>query len=129
MNAPNTASGSPNSVVLVEDREDQGRLIRFLLGDRHTVAETASSVDGAVQAVEAHRPDVVIMDLNLESGNGLDATRRIKSLYPEIAVIVSSAYVSRDMRFRAFTAGARDYLMKPYEREELLAAIDAALAE
>ena len=129
MNAPNTASGSPNSVVLVEDREDQGRLIRFLLGDRHTVVKTASSVDGAVQAVEAHRPDVVIMDLNLESGNGLDATRRIKSLYPEIAVIVSSAYVSREMRFRAFMAGARDYLMKPYEREELLAAIDAALAE
>ncbi|MGQ4555622.1 response regulator [Halobellus sp. GM3] len=117
------------TVVIVEDQGLQERLIGFLIGDDHRVVATAQSADEAYRAVAANRPDVVLMDLNLRQGNGLDATRRIKSAHPETAVIISSAYTDAGIRFEAFTAGAVGYLTKPYDRAHLIDAIGSALSE
>lgn len=114
-------------VLIVEDTDVQAALLRQFVRERHTVVGTGSSAEAGVQLVRETTPDVVVMDLNLENGNGVDATASIKARDPSIAVIISTVHVSDEMREGALEAGADEYLFKPYSQEDLLAAIDEVL--
>ena len=114
-------------VLIVEDTGLQAMLIERFLSGAHTVVGRAETAEAAVELVQETQPDAVVMDLRLAKGNGIEATREIKSTRPETAVIVSTVTVDQETRRAVFEAGASRYLTKPYPKEDLLTAIEESL--
>ncbi len=111
-------------VLIVEDTEIQASLVGGFLSGQHTVVGWAQTADEAVSLAEETDPDAVVMDLNLEEGNGIEATRRIKAFGEGISVIISTVNVSDEVKQRALEAGGDEYLTKPYDSDELLEVLD-----
>jgi DNA-binding NarL/FixJ family response regulator len=99
-----------------------------LLATFPEVELVAVAADGqeAVALAAEHRPDVVLMDLEMPVLDGIDATRQIRAAQPEVAVVVLTSFSDRDRILRALDAGAAGYLLKDAEPSELARAIDAA---
>ena len=85
----------------------------------------AQTGEEAISRAAALQPDVVVMDLNMPGLNGVEATRRIVATSPHIGVLVVTMFEDDDSVFAAMRAGARGYLLKGADREEMLLAIRA----
>lgn len=96
-------------------------------GDCVDDADGADSADGANGADGAHPVDVVLMDLRMPVMDGVEATGRIVSEYPGIAVVVLTTYIDDESIARALRAGARGYLTKDAGRAEIAAALRSAV--
>lgn len=92
--------------------------------DTEVVGEAATGEE-AIALAEALQPDVVLMDLNMPSTNGIDATRGIVQTSPHIQVLVVTMYEDDDSVFAALRAGARGYLLKGANQQETLRALRA----
>jgi DNA-binding NarL/FixJ family response regulator len=90
------------------------------------LAGTATSGTEAVDLARETQPDVVVMDLRMPGLNGIEATRRIVADSPHIAVLVLTMFDDDDSIFAALRAGARGYLLKGADREQILRAVHAA---
>jgi DNA-binding NarL/FixJ family response regulator len=90
----------------------------MLLGEATTGAE-------AVRMALSRQPDVVLMDLHMPEGNGIEATRQIVAQAPHIRVLVLTMFEDDDSVFAALQAGARGYLLKGADKAEILRAIRA----
>jgi DNA-binding NarL/FixJ family response regulator len=118
-------------------------MIRLLIADDHAVVRSglrqlAGTLDGvdlvaeatngeeAVVLCEAHRPDVVLMDLEMPVLDGIGATRRITDADPRVAVVVLTSFSDRERILGALDAGAVGYLLKDAEPDELEKAVRAA---
>ena len=117
----------PGPVVLVvEDEPQMRRFLRTALtvqGFRLVEAETARE---ALVAATTHNPELILLDVGLPDGNGIDLTRRIRE-WSRVPIIVISARGKEDDKVTALDAGADDYLTKPFGVNELLARIRVAL--
>jgi DNA-binding NarL/FixJ family response regulator len=117
----------PLRVVIADDHP------MFLGGLRAVLESTddvdlvgeASTGDEAVAVASETLPDVVVMDLNMPGTNGIEATRRICAEHPAPSVLVLTMIHDDDSVFAAVRAGARGYLLKGADEEELLRAIRA----
>ncbi|MFZ1940177.1 MAG: response regulator transcription factor [Terracidiphilus sp.] len=84
--------------------------------DMKLVAESANGED-AIEKFRMHRPDVVLMDLQMPGLNGIEATIRILSEFPDARIVVLTTYKGDAQVLRALRAGARAYLLKGHDRE------------
>lgn len=113
-------------IVIVDDHEVVRLGLRTLL-ERHPdfkiVGEAASAKD-AVQKALLLRPDVVIMDIRLPGGSGIEACRKIVEQVPEAKVIMLTSYAEDEMLFDAISAGASGYVLKQIGSDELIRAIE-----
>lgn len=89
------------------------------------IAGEATSGEEAVTQAAALAPDVILMDIKMPGLNGIEATRRILQDSPTVGVLVVTMFDDDDSVFAAMRAGARGYLLKDADREELLRAISA----
>jgi DNA-binding NarL/FixJ family response regulator len=115
-------------VLLVDDHPVVREGLRGMLGaedDLEVVAEAGSAAE-AVAAVRAHAPDVVLMDLRMPGGDGVEATARVLVQRPETRVVVLTTYETDADILRAVEAGAAGYLLKDASRAELAQAVRAA---
>jgi DNA-binding NarL/FixJ family response regulator len=120
----------PTRIVVVDDHELIRTGMREVLdadGGLHVVGEAADGVQ-ALAAVEVHRPDLVVMDLQMPGMGGVEATRRILQAHPETIVLVVTMFDDDDSVFAAVRAGARGYVLKGANRDELKAAVRSAAA-
>ena len=92
--------------------------------DNVVVVAQADTAEGAIRAAQTHRPDVVLMDLNLPGASGIYATRRITQALPNTAVLVLTMSEDDESILAAIRAGARGYLLKGARQQEILTAID-----
>ena len=114
-------------VVVVDDHPAIRAGVRSLLelaDDIELVGEAASGTQ-ALQASKDLAPDVVIMDLRIPGGNGIDTTRQLSSLYPRMAVLVLTMVDDDASIFAAIRAGASGYLRKESDADEIIRAIRA----
>ena len=88
------------------------------------IGEAASGDEVITQALEL-QPDVILMDLKMPSVNGIEATRRILHASPRIGVLVLTMFETDETVFAAMRAGARGYLLKDADQEEVLRAVKA----
>jgi DNA-binding NarL/FixJ family response regulator len=95
--------------------------------DMKLVAE-ASNGQEAIEAYRAHRPDVVLMDLQMPGVSGTEAIERIRGEWPDARIIVLTTYTGDAQVMRALKAGARAYLLKGHVHRELLETIRAVRA-
>jgi DNA-binding NarL/FixJ family response regulator len=115
-------------VLIADDHAVVRAGLSQLLATFPEVELVAVAADGeeAVALAAEHRPDVVLMDLEMPVLDGIEATRRIRAAQPEVAVVVLTSFSDRDRILRALDAGAAGYLLKDAEPSELARAIDAA---
>jgi DNA-binding NarL/FixJ family response regulator len=115
----------PIRVLLADDqrlvRESLATLLG-LLGGIDLVA-TASNGEEAVALVDEHRPEVVLMDLRMPRMDGIEATRRLRELHPDIRVIALTTYADDESVLGALRAGARGYLTKDASAGDIQSAI------
>lgn len=82
----------------------------------------------AVEMAGTKKPELILMDLKMPVLNGVEATRRIKALYPDIKILVLTTYSDDEWVFDAIRAGASGYLLKDTPRDELIKAVRGTLA-
>ena len=114
-------------IIIVDDHEVVRLGLRALL-DRHpgfTVVDEASNAKEAVQKALQHHPEVVVMDIRLPGGSGIDACREIVAEAPDIKVIMLTSFAEDDMLFEAIAAGAAGYVLKQIGGDDLVRAIEA----
>jgi two-component system response regulator HydG len=96
-----------------------------LRGHGHEV-ETASSVGRAVDTARAFEPQVVITDLNMAGGSGIDLCRAFADSWPDVPIILITAFGSMEAAIEAMRAGAYDFVTKPFDIEKLALDVDRA---
>lgn len=114
-------------VMIVDDHPVFRQGLRDLVETEENLNIVAEASDGetALQLAKSHQPDVVLMDINLPTMNGLQVTRQLREAYPEIRVIMITGYDDAEQVFHAFRAGASAYCAKDVAPEELIAMIYA----
>jgi two-component system KDP operon response regulator KdpE len=122
-----SVEGSPMTrVLVVEDEADIRRFVRLALqAEGHEVHEADGLQRGLIDA-GTRRPDLVILDLGLPDGDGIDLIRGLRG-WSQVPVIVLSARTGEADKIAALDAGADDYLAKPFGTGELLARVRAQL--
>ena len=120
----------PIRILVADDHAGFRAGLEALLGTIRGVNLVGSVASGeeAVTLAASAQPDIVVMDLNMPGIDGVEATRRIVTTSPHIAVLVLSMYEDDDQVFGALKAGARGYLLKGADRAELTRAIRAITA-
>lgn len=110
-------------VLLVDDAAFMRmRCARLLQEEGHEVLEAANGRE-AVEVYQAHRPDAVLMDITMPEMDGLEALRAIRAIDPQARVAMLTAMGQQAIVIEAIKCGARDFVVKPFERERVLAAV------
>jgi len=114
-------------VMLVDDHEIVRQGLRSLLERRENlrVVAEAGTVEEAVAAAAETQPDVVVMDVRLPDGTGIEACREIRAARPETRVLMLTSYADDEAVYAAILAGAASYMLKQTRGRELVAAIEA----
>ncbi|HEY2533077.1 MAG TPA: response regulator [Xanthobacteraceae bacterium] len=112
-------------VLVVEDREDNRQILRDLLGSVGYDVVEAHNGEAAIDAAKAHRPDLILMDIQLPLLDGYEATRRLKADVDlkSIPIIAVTSYALSGDELKARAAGCDAYVAKPYSPRELVAKI------
>lgn len=114
-------------ILIVEDDNEINHMLTELLQGNGYAVKSAYSGTEALLYLEKQMPQAVILDLMLPGMMGEELLSEIKKINPDIAVIVSSAKDEVRTRVELLRAGADDYVIKPFDTEELLARLEAAL--
>ncbi|HLF74363.1 MAG TPA: response regulator transcription factor [Anaerolineales bacterium] len=117
----------PIKVLIADDHVFYREGVRAFLSNSPdiTVVAEASNGDEAIAKARELLPDVILMDLKMPDTNGIEATRRIHETNPKIGVLVLTMFDYDDSVFAAMRAGARGYLLKDADKDEVVQAIVA----
>ena len=109
-------------ILIAEDNDSNYMLMTYILKKQY---EYYRARDGreAVEIVKQDKPDMILMDLKMPIQNGLEATRDIKALYPDLPIIAVTANAFDSDRIQAMEAGCVDFLAKPVNAEKCLQTI------
>jgi DNA-binding NarL/FixJ family response regulator len=113
------------TVVLADDHPVVRSGLRALLASTPGMRLVAEAVNGreAIQAAAAYRPSVLLVDIQMPELDGIDATRAVVAVAPGTAVLVLTMFEDDDSVFAAVRAGARGYILKGAEQDEILRAV------
>jgi two-component system response regulator DevR len=117
----------PLRVMLVDDHEVVRDGIRAMLAaedDIHVTGE-AGTVQEAIDEADRTKPDVVVMDVRLADGSGIEATRQIRADHPSTSVLMLTSFADDEALFASIMAGASGYVLKQVRSGELVRAIRA----
>lgn len=113
-------------ILVVDDEPLVRRSTRRLLTDEGYEVLTASMAAEGIAAFESSRPQVVVLDIKLPDGSGLDVLARLRKIDPSVQVVMITAFGEAQTAVRAMKLGAVDFLKKPYDLGELLHAVRSA---
>ena len=117
-------------ILVVEDQEDNRRILRDMLGNAGYELVEVETGEEALRTVETQRPDLILMDIQLPVMDGYEAARRIKS-NPDmnaVPIIAMTAYALAGDEAKALAAGCNGYVTKPFSPRALLAKVQEHLA-
>jgi two-component system, NarL family, response regulator DevR len=118
-------AGAPITVFLLDDHEVVRRGLRDLLeaeSDIRVIGEAATQ-EQAVGRVHELDPDVAVLDVRLQEGNGVEACREIRSLHPRTACLILTSFADDEALFEAIMAGAAGYVLKQIRANDLVDAV------
>ncbi|MBM4275279.1 MAG: response regulator transcription factor [Deltaproteobacteria bacterium] len=113
-------------IVLADDhvmfRRGVKRIVQSL-GDVEVVGEAGDGLE-LLEVLKKTQPQMVIMDISMPNLRGLEATREVKNLHPDVKILILTMHKDKEYLYHAFSAGAEGYLLKEDADTELLSAID-----
>lgn len=114
-----------NRITIVEDNEVVRDGFALLIDSvsEHQVVSTYDNCEDALKNLKKDRPNIILMDLELPGMHGVEGTRRIKKLLPEVNIIVITVHANSELVFQALCAGASGYITKNAGHSKLLDAI------
>jgi two-component system response regulator AtoC len=118
---------SKATILVVDDQDSIRHFVSKALEDDGYTVRTAESVRETRQSIEQDMPDMMLLDLKLPDGTGIELLREIKRLQPEVPIILMTAFGEVETAVEAMSAGAYWFVKKPFQNEELLALVARAL--
>ena len=117
-------------VLLIDDNYEHLAGIREIIGleSQFEVVATSTSANIGISLVKKHRPDIVLMDINMPEKDGLQAIQEIEKLNLGVRVVALSGYDDSDLIFRAMKIGAKGYVLKTMASAQLIYAIEEVAA-
>ena len=124
----NADPAAPLRIIVADDQASVREGLVLLLDGLPDIEVVAAAADGqqALGLVAAHRPDAILLDLNMPVLNGIETTRRLVAEHPEVAIVVLTTYADDNSVLEALRAGARSYLTKDADRTDIARALHAA---
>jgi len=117
----------PPRVLIVEDDEEITRVLTRSLRLEGYDVGAAGDGNAALEQARSFSPDLVILDLGLPGLDGIDVARRLREASDDVPILILTARDALESRVQGLDTGADDYLVKPFERQELLARMRALL--
>ncbi len=115
-------------ILIVDDAEFlRVRISKMLSGDGYEVFEAENGLK-ALETYKTLHPDLVLMDVTMPEMDGLTALKEIRKVDPQARVIMLTALGQESVVLEAVKSGARDFIVKPFERERVTSAINKILA-
>jgi two-component system chemotaxis response regulator CheY len=115
------------SILLVDDSKFmRGVLSRILNGEHEVVGEAGTGAE-AIKTFETLKPDLVLMDVVMPEMDGITATKEITSKYPNANVIMCTSMGQEEKVKKAIESGAKGYIVKPFQGEDVLKEIKSVL--
>jgi len=120
----------PIRVILADDHAVVRKGIREFLEEDPEIVVVAEAGDGgeAIRLVGEHHPDVAVLDIQMPRVTGIEATRQIKAAFPDVRVLILTAYEDDPYVFALLRAGADGYLLKSADPDDLVRAVKATAA-
>ena len=115
----------PKKILVVEDTEDNRQILRDLLGMAgYEMVEAHDGAEGVAKAAE-HKPDLILMDIQMPVMDGYEATRRIKAdpALKSIPIVAVTSYALSGDEEKTRAAGCDSYIAKPYSPRQMLAKV------
>ena len=106
-------------ILVAEDEDSNYELVKIVLSKRYRLIHAHNGIEAVTMSEDEH-PDLVLMDIRMPDMNGLDATRIIKEVNPDLPVVALSAYAFEDNIREAKAAGCDEFMAKPFRVEDLL---------
>jgi two-component system, NarL family, response regulator DevR len=121
------ATSRPLRLLVVDDHEVVRQGLVSLLERREgfQVVAQAGTVAEAIEAAHKYQPDLIVMDVRLPDGSGIEACREIRSEQPQVRVVILTSYPDEEAVFASIVAGASGYLLKQIRGRDLVAALEA----
>lgn len=114
-------------ILIVDDAEFlRVRISKMLLGDGFEVVEADNGLK-AIEAYKANKPDMVLMDITMPEMDGLTALKEIRKIDANAKVVMLTALGQESVVLEAVKSGAKDFVVKPFERDRVLSAINKLL--
>lgn len=114
-------------ILLIDDEDMFREDLASLLEQQGFACRTAASGEQGLRAAQAEKPDLVLCDLVMPGAGGIDVVNRLVTIYPDLPVIVITAYGTLETAVAAFRSGAIDYVLKPVVPEDLLSKVTRCL--
>lgn len=114
------------NILIIDDELAPRESIRMVLKDKYTVA-TASGAHEGLNILSDKPVDLVVMDIKMPQMDGITALQQIKQKYPDTEVVLLTAYASLDTARDAIRFGAFDYLIKPFDKDNVMLVVEKGL--
>jgi two-component system response regulator PilR (NtrC family) len=115
------------NILIVDDDPSLRQVLEIALSSHQHKAYSAANINQALEHLNREVMDLALVDLRLGQENGLDLLKEIKENWPELPVLMITAYADSKTAVQAIKLGAKDYIAKPFDMEELLLQIDRLL--
>src|SRR5512138_3907949 len=115
------------SILVVDDERSMREFLEILLRKQGHEVASAADVESALARVGEGDLDLVVSDLRLGSGSGLDVLKAVKSSSPATEVVMVTAFATTENAVQAMKLGAYDYVLKPFKVDELKLVVEKAL--
>ncbi|MCL2651991.1 MAG: response regulator, partial [Candidatus Azobacteroides sp.] len=113
------------NILIIDDVVTLGLMLKTWFSKKGFQAQTAISITDAKKSIQEQKPDLIISDLRLPDGSGLDIIKWVKENYDDIVIIVMTSYADIQTAVECIRAGAYDYVEKPLNPEEVLVKLQA----
>jgi len=114
--------------MIVDDAAFMRMMLRTILAEQgHEIVAEAANGAEAFQAYVTHRPDLVTMDITMPEVDGVAALKDIRATDPQARIIMCSAVGQKAMVVEAIAAGAKDFLVKPFQQERVIESVNKVL--
>src|SRR5512136_1567105 len=121
--------GTNHSILIIDDEPNLRRSLGLILQRAGYIITSASNAAEAIHLLQAGAYDLTFLDIKLPDQNGIQLLPQIRDLYPEMPVVILTAHATLDTAIGAVRLGARDYLLKPVDPENILNRVKSILQE
>ncbi|HOV80827.1 MAG TPA: response regulator [Bacillota bacterium] len=116
-------------ILIVDDAAFMRMMIKNIITKNgYEVVGEAENGQVAVELYKQHKPDLVTMDITMPEMNGIEGVKAIRSIDPNANIIMCSAMGQQAMVMEAIQAGAKDFIVKPFQQDRILQAIERVLS-